>query len=48
MWFFAGMVELRVLWREKEFVEIQVEVSVKQVIRGALAQYGLLKFVENP
>jgi hypothetical protein len=39
---------MQVRWRERDFEALRDEISGDQVLRGQLATYGLLKFLENP
>lgn len=42
------MVELKINCRERDLENIHAEIQGNQVVRGALARYGIIKFVENP
>ena len=42
------MGELRINWHERDLDALRSEIQGNQVVRGALARYGVLKLVENP
>lgn len=42
------MVDLKVVWKERDLEILHVEIWGNQVVRGILAWYDMLNFLENP
>ena len=42
------MVDLRVIWRERDLGTLRAEIQADQGVCRVLARFGVLKFLENP